>query len=282
MTEPKTLGFKPRNGRVLLIEDDPGLCKEMRATLEIAGFDVLEADTEGRAIDVAKEGENPLLLDVVITDIDKNFGVGSLNHFKAQFPSIPLIALMGILRQKVSAPSTIRIGIMGAGNGGRVLLDMFLQFPDVQVVGITDKDPRAPGLQLAQEFQIPVVPDPMHLISRDDLDLVIDVTGDPSMKALIAENKHERIEVLGGAASKLLWLLIQREREMQSELLRSEKLAEMMRDGVKDFLMQPIGQDRLVKAVLSAVDQHKLNQWAAELKGTVAEPKSHWAWSNAN
>ncbi|MYJ53495.1 MAG: response regulator, partial [Nitrospira sp. SB0672_bin_25] len=100
MTEPKTaamFGSKPGNGRVLLIEDDPGICEEMRTTLESAGFDVLEADTEDRAIDVAKEGENPLLLDVVITDIDKKLGVGSLNYFKSQFPHIPIIALTGML-----------------------------------------------------------------------------------------------------------------------------------------------------------------------------------------
>ena len=152
------------------------------------------------------------------------------------------------------------IGIVGAGKGGRALLDVFLHLPDAQVVGITDKDPGATGLQFAQEFEIPVVPDPMSLIGRDDLDLVIDVTGDPSMEALIAENKHERVEVLGGAASKLLWLLIRRERDMQSHVLRSEKLAGMIRDGVKDFLMKPIGKDHLVKAVSLAVEQRELNR----------------------
>lgn len=263
MTEPKTaamFGSKPGNGRVLLIEDDPGICEEMRTTLETAGFDVLEADTEDRAIDVAKEGENPLLLDVVITDIDKKLGVGSLNYFKSQFPHIPLIALTGMIDQEASGSSTIRIGIVGAGKGGRALLDVFLHLPDARVVGITDKDPEATGLQFAREFEIPVVPDPMDLIGRDDVDLIIDVTGDPTMEALIAENKHERVEVLSGAASKLLWLLVQREREIQSYVLRSEKLAGMIRDGVKDFLMKPIGKDRLVKAVASAVEQHELSR----------------------
>ena len=263
MTEPKTaamFGSKPGNGRVLLVEDDPGICEEMRTTLEMAGFDVLEADTEDRAIGVAKEGENPLLLDVVITDVDKKLGVGSLNYFKSQFPHIPLIALTGMLEQQSAGSSDIRIGIIGAGKGGRALLDVFLHLPDAKVMGITDKDPKAPGLHFAQEFEIPVAPDPVSLITRDDLDLVIDVTGDPSMESLIAENKHERVEVLGGAASKLLWLLIQRERDMQSCLLRSEKLAGMMRDGVKDFLMKPIGKDRLVKAVSSAVEERELNR----------------------
>lgn len=263
MTEPKTaamFGSKPGNGRVLLIEDDPGICAEMRTALETAGFDVLEADTEARAINVAKEGENPLLLDVVITDIDKKLGVGSLNYFKSEFPHIPLIALTGMLEGEASESSTIRIGIVGAGKGGRALLDVFLHLPDAQVVGITDKDPEATGLRFAQEFEIPVVAEPMNLIRNEHVDLLIDVTGDPAMEARIAGNKHERVEVLGGAASKLLWLLIQRERDMQSYVLRSEKLAGLIRDGVKDFLMKPIGKDRLVKAVSSAVAQHELSR----------------------
>jgi|GEM_PF-1265985 len=263
MTEPKTaamFGSKPGNGRVLLVEDDPGICEEMRTALETAGFDVLEADTEARAIDVVKEGENPLLLDVVITDVDKKLGVGSLNYFKSQFPHIPLIALTGMVDDQASASSAIRIGIVGAGKGGRALLDVLLHLPDAQVVGITDKDPGATGLQFAQEFEIPVVVEPMNLIRNENVDLLIDVTGDPAMEARIAGNKHERVEVLGGAASKLLWLLIQRERDMQSYVLRSEKLAGLIRDGVKDFLMKPIGKDRLVKAVSSAVAQHELSR----------------------
>ncbi len=263
MTESQTaamFGSKSGYGRVLLVEDEPVLCKEMRATLEAAGFDVLEADTEDRAIRVANEGENPLLLDVVITDIDKNLGLASMNYFKAQFPHISLIALTGVLEQRGADPSEIQIGVVGAGKGGRALLDVLLHLPAARVVGITDKDPAAPGLQLAQEFRIPAVPDPVSLIRRDDLDLIINVTGDPAMEALIAKHKQQRTEVLGGAASKLLWLLIQREREMQSQLLRSEKLAGMIRDGVKDFLMKPIGKDRLVTAVSSAVDQRELNR----------------------
>ena len=264
MTEPKTAAMFGSNksgyGRVLLVEDDPGICEEIRATLETAGFEVLEADTEDRAIGVANEGENPLLLDVVVTDIDKNLGVGSLNYFKSQFPHISLIALTGLIEQKGSGSSEIRIGIVGAGKGGRALLDVLLHLPAAQVVGITDKDPGAPGLRFAKEFKIPTVPDPISLISRDDLDLIIDVTGDPPMEALIAEKKQPRTEVLGGAASKLLWLLVQREREMQSQLLQSEKLAGMIRDGVKDFLIKPLRKDRLVKAVSSAVEQRELNR----------------------
>ena len=47
---------------------------------------------------------------------------------------------------------------------------------------------------------------------------------------------------------------------MQSQLLQSEKLAGMIRDGVKDFLIKPLRKDRLVKAVSSAVEQRELNR----------------------
>ena len=263
MTEPKTaamFGSKPGCGRVLLVEDEPALCEAMRTTLETSGFDVLEAGTEDQAVDVANAGENPLLLDVVIADIDKKLGVDSMNYFKTQFPRVSLVALTGMSEATGAGQPDIRIAIVGAGTGGKALLDVLHHLPTVQVVGIMDKDPDAAGLRVAQDFGIPVVPDVLSLISRDDLDLIIDVTGDPSMEAVLAADKHERTEMLGGAASKLLWLLIQREREMQSQLLRSEKLADMIRDGVKDFVMKPFGKDRLINAVSFAVEQRELNR----------------------
>jgi len=42
-----------------------------------------------------------------------------------------------------------RIAIIGAGKGGTAILDLLHQIPDVEIIGIADKDPTAPGLRWA-------------------------------------------------------------------------------------------------------------------------------------
>lgn len=83
------------NGRVLVVDDEPDIRKVIGMTLTRAGYDVIEAEDGERAIQVIKEGENPLLLDVIITDIrmPKINGVEVINYFQKQYPCVPLIVL---------------------------------------------------------------------------------------------------------------------------------------------------------------------------------------------
>jgi len=66
-------------------------------TLEKAGYGVLEAEDGAQAMERIKEDENPLVLDVIITDIrmPKVNGVEAINYFQDQWPSVPLIVLTG-------------------------------------------------------------------------------------------------------------------------------------------------------------------------------------------
>jgi len=84
-------------GRVLIVDDEPDVRKVVNMTLTKAGYDVIEAEDGEKAIAAIKEGENPLLLDVIISDIrmPKVNGVEAINYFQQQWPSVPLIVLTG-------------------------------------------------------------------------------------------------------------------------------------------------------------------------------------------
>ena len=84
-------------GRVLIVDDEPDVRKVVKMTLTKAGYDVIEAEDGEKAMAVIKEGENPLLLDVIISDIrmPKVNGVEAMNYFQQQWPSVPLIVLTG-------------------------------------------------------------------------------------------------------------------------------------------------------------------------------------------
>lgn len=48
-----------------------------------------------------------------------------------------------------------KIVIIGAGRGGSLLLPMFHRGGDIEIVGIADTNPEAPGLEIAKRFNIP-------------------------------------------------------------------------------------------------------------------------------
>ncbi len=84
-------------GRVLVVDDEPDVRRVIRMSLEKSGYDVLEADNGEQAITEINQGENPLLLDVIITDIrmPKINGVETIQYFQQQYPRVPIIVLTG-------------------------------------------------------------------------------------------------------------------------------------------------------------------------------------------
>jgi signal transduction histidine kinase len=120
---------------------------------------------------------------------------------------------------------SINVVILGAGKGGAALLDLFARSPGVEVVGVADKDPRAPGLLRAQSLNIPTSPDVAEVLARDKASLIVDVTGDPNIAPFIAKHKPRGAQVLDGATARLLLHLVQHEARMQAQLFQADKLA---------------------------------------------------------
>lgn len=123
------------------------------------------------------------------------------------------------------APPPIRVAIVGAGRGGTALLEVLHQIKTVEIVGLTDRDPSAPGLRRAEELNIPVYGRMADLLNHRPLDLVIDVTGNPEMESTLQQHKPPGADIVSGHASRLFWLLVQHESTLQTELLHAEKLA---------------------------------------------------------
>ena len=90
-------GGHSTNGRVLVVDDEADVRKVVRMTLEKSGYDVIEAEDGEQAIQEINKGENPLLLDCIISDIrmPKINGVEAINYYKQNYPHVPLIVLTG-------------------------------------------------------------------------------------------------------------------------------------------------------------------------------------------
>ena len=117
--------------------------------------------------------------------------------------------------------------ILGAGKGGMAVLELLTHLPGVEIAGIADQDVSAPALQYASQLGIPTTQDLVSLIGLQDINLIVNVTGDPHLDLLVAVHKHPEAEVLGGFASKVLWDFVQHASQIQSQLFQTEKLAGM-------------------------------------------------------
>ncbi|MGH7255403.1 MAG: response regulator [Nitrospirales bacterium] len=90
-------GSKGGNGRVLVVDDESDIRKVVRMTLEKAGYDVLESEDGKQAIEVINQGENRLMLDVIICDIRMPSinGLEAIAYFQKEYPNVKLIVLTG-------------------------------------------------------------------------------------------------------------------------------------------------------------------------------------------
>lgn len=99
-----------------------------------------------------------------------------------------------------------RIVVIGAGETGTPLLKQLLDAPYVQVLGVADLDLSQPGIALAKEHGVATSNDFMTLM-RQDVDIVIDVTGAPKVREALRKHMvetgndhtlimHERIALL--------------------------------------------------------------------------------------
>jgi len=84
-------------GGVLVIDDEPDIRRCIRFILEKAGYYVVEAEDGEQAIRVINEGEHPIVIDVIITDIrmPKLNGLDAIEYFQREYPHVPVIVATG-------------------------------------------------------------------------------------------------------------------------------------------------------------------------------------------
>ena len=128
-------------------------------------------------------------------------------------------------RTVVSKLAPTKVAILGAGRGGTALLDLLHLIPSIEIVGISDRDPGAPGLVRAKNLRIPVSGRVEDLVYNHGVNLIMDVTGDPEVERFVQLHKRPETEILSGSAARVLWELVRHESNLQAELFHAEKLA---------------------------------------------------------
>src|SRR5438445_2381910 len=115
----------------------------------------------------------------------------------------------GSSRPEAAGHHVTNVAIIGAGSGGSALLTILAPDPLVRIVGVAEIDPKAPGLRLAKRYGIPVTRNFRDLLSSEEVDLIIDVTGNVGVENALLELDRVGVAVIRGTSAKFMWQLIE-------------------------------------------------------------------------
>ncbi|HXX75667.1 MAG TPA: response regulator [Nitrospiraceae bacterium] len=84
-------------GRILVVDDEAHIRTTVKMVLTKAGYDVVEAEDGEKGIQAIRSDDNALMVDMILCDMQmpKIDGVGAIAHFRAQFPSVPVVVMTG-------------------------------------------------------------------------------------------------------------------------------------------------------------------------------------------
>jgi PAS domain S-box-containing protein len=126
----------------------------------------------------------------------------------------------------VAEPEKNNILIVGAGKAGTAFIKLFSDIPGIHIAGVADVDPRAEGMQLAARRNIPTATDFRVLLGTQQVDQVIDLTGQREVKGAILAEKPEETDFISGHSARLIWTLTGSFEKIQKELVVGKNLLE--------------------------------------------------------
>lgn len=111
----------------------------------------------------------------------------------------------------------MKIGIIGGGAGGSAILKTLMKMSQVSVVGISDIDSEAPGIQIAKNTQLFYTTDMSELFQKQP-DIMIEATGVSQVKKMVEELNTGHITIMDSEAAKLMMLLVENEERLMEKI----------------------------------------------------------------
>ena len=129
------------------------------------------------------------------------------------------------------------VAVIGMGKGGAALLEMLEGDEVVKVVGVAETNPDAPGLVIAKRMGIPIHTDWKPLLKYEGLNDIIDVTGNPKIYEALLKEKPANVDIMGGPAAKMMWLLIEERKEAEEKLEEQSRFSDNLFESVANGLV---------------------------------------------
>ena len=116
----------------------------------------------------------------------------------------------------------LNIIIIGAGRGGKALLQRLHNASNTKIVGLVDVQKGAPGLILAKRLGIPTSNDYLKFLKLPNIDFVIDVTGSKEFHREIEKNIPDGAELIRGATARFMW------EQIEDQVSRKDSIEQLL------------------------------------------------------
>lgn len=123
-----------------------------------------------------------------------------------------------------------KVLMVGAGEGGALLLPILYEDKNIEIIGVTDIREDAPALAKARELGIPVSNNYREMLSCCSPDVIINVTGSYQVSEDLYTIKPPHTEILGGLSANLLFKLVDERRKSEEQISKSLQEQHMLYD----------------------------------------------------
>lgn len=145
-----------------------------------------------------------------------------------------------LIKRGAQSQITLKAAIIGGGNACHNLLmllsDERLKRLKLEIVGVADPDPDAPGMVRARGMGIFTTSDFTELYTLPGLNLLIELTGSMDIRERMIRTKPLHISSIDHRGARLFWDLIQIETEKQQLQQASEEAIRKERDWSQKFI----------------------------------------------
>lgn len=141
----------------------------------------------------------------------------------------------------MSRTESTRVAIIGGGKACHELLSMIGSRDSgsfgLIIQGVADPNPESPCIHLARELGVPLLVQDYHVFfSRDDIDLVVELTGDHEIRDAIIQDLPRHMHFIGHRAAGFFWELFAADRERESIRRKAEAQVREERNRLRTIL----------------------------------------------
>ncbi|MFP4498548.1 MAG: methyl-accepting chemotaxis protein [Vulcanimicrobiota bacterium] len=123
------------------------------------------------------------------------------------------------MKTKEGKIETVSLGIVGGGNAGVQMLQIFSKSQSLDLRFVVDLNPEAPAMVLAKRMGIKTYTDIDKAIKSESIDYLVEVTGSDKVFEILNQKASKDTFVINCKANKLLYHLKMDEQHIVSEVV---------------------------------------------------------------